>query len=139
LRLELKIVSWPTYMAEVSQKGRSPMSFFGWSMDFPDPSDFFEPILSSSAIQEEGSQNAPFFANPELDQLLRDAHHELDPVERRRLYRRCEQIVADQAPWALGFDYRYYELTQPYVHGYVTEPAHTQYLREVWIDQEQKR
>src|SRR5262249_6213869 len=87
IRLELKLVSWPTFLAETEKPGRVQMGYAGWSMDFPDPSDFFEPILSSEAIQDEGSQNAAFFSNTEFDDLLRYAHRELDPTKRLTMYR----------------------------------------------------
>jgi ABC-type oligopeptide transport system substrate-binding subunit len=114
------------------------MGIVGWSMDFPDPSDFFEPILASDAIQEEETQNFAFFSNPEFDKLLVMAHRELDPMRRSALYRRCEEIVRDQAPWAVGFAQRHLEVSQPYVHGYAIDRTHTQFVRDVWLDEEEK-
>ena len=54
----------------------------GWSADFPDPSNFFEPTLASEASQDEGSENVSFFANRELDDVLARAHKESDPSMR---------------------------------------------------------
>ena len=48
----------------------------GWAMDYPDPSDFFEPILHSRAIADEDSQNRAFFRNPRFDDLLDRARKE---------------------------------------------------------------
>jgi ABC-type transport system substrate-binding protein len=90
--------------------------------------------LSSDAIQEEETQNRAFFADSEFDALLKRAHHELDPLARAAMYRRCEEIVRDQVPWAIGFHQRWYELVQPYVHGYAVDAKHTEDMRAVWID-----
>jgi ABC-type transport system substrate-binding protein len=105
-------------------------------MDFPDPSDFFEPTLSSDAIQDEETQNRAFFSSPELDALLKRAHRELDGATRAAMYRRCEEIVRDEVPWAIGFHQRWYEVVQPYVHDYAVDAKHTEDMRAVWIDAE---
>ena len=68
----------------------------------------FEPIFSTESIQEEESQNISFYSNPELDALLKKAHRELDPEARLVMYRRCEEIIRDDAPWAIGYHQRWY-------------------------------
>jgi ABC-type transport system substrate-binding protein len=139
IRMRIRQVSYAAYLAETSQRGRAALGYAGWSMDFPDPSDFFEPTLSSLAIQEEETQNRAFFVNAELDALLARAHRELDPAARAAMYRRCEEIVRDEAPWAIGFQARALSLAQPYVHGYTVDAKHSEDMRAVWIDAEARR
>jgi ABC-type transport system substrate-binding protein len=139
IRMEMKMVSWPTFLAESSKRGVAQLGYAGWSMDFPDPSDFFEPILSSSAISEEESQNMAFYSNPEFDQLLKEAHSEVDPARRAAFYKRCEEIVRDEAPWAFGMHPKQRELMQPYVHGYATSTTHVEDVRFVWIDSAERQ
>ena len=134
IRMRIKQVSYTAYLAETSKRGRAALGYAGWSMDFPDPSDFFEPTLSSDAIQEEETQNRAFFAHAELDALLKRAHREIDPAARAAMYRRCEEIVRDQVPWAIGFHQRWYEIVQPYMHNYAVDAKHTEDMRAVWID-----
>jgi ABC-type transport system substrate-binding protein len=138
IRLEIRSVSWPTFLAETGQRNRIALGYGGWIMDFPDPSDFFEPTLSTDAIQGEETRNAAFYSNPELDRLLKQAHSELDPVQRAAMYRRCEEIVRDDAPWSIGVNQRFYEVVQPYVHNYHTDKTHTRDLREVWLDESER-
>ncbi len=138
IRIEIKQLSWPSFLAQTEQRKTVQLGYGGWSMDFPDPSDFFEPILSSDNIQDEESQNAAFFSNLELDALLKKAHNEIDVGARSAMYRRCEEIVRDQAPWAIGMDQRSFELVQPYVHGYVVDKAHVVDVREVWLDSKER-
>jgi ABC-type oligopeptide transport system substrate-binding subunit len=132
--MRIKQVSYTAYLAETSRKNRAALGYQGWTMDFPDPSDFFEPTLSSEAIQDEESQNRAFFSNGELDTLLKRAHRERDPAAREAMYRRCEEIVRDEVPWSIGFYSRWLELTQPYVHNYATDGKHTEDMHAVWID-----
>jgi ABC-type transport system substrate-binding protein len=134
IHLEIKQLSWPSFLAQTALRKTVQLGYGGWSMDFPDPSDFFEPILSSENIQEEESQNMAFFSNPEFDALLKKAHNEIDPASRAAMYKRCEEIVRDQAPWALGMNARSFEIVQPYVHNYVVDKAHVVDVREVWLD-----
>jgi ABC-type transport system substrate-binding protein len=138
IRLEIKSVSWPTFLAESGKREAAALGYGGWIMDFPDPSDFFEPTLSTEAIQEEETRNVAFYSNPEFDRILKEAHSELDPKRRLALYRRCEEIVRDDAPWAIGLTQRFYEVVQPYVHGYAVDNTHTRDMREVWLDPQER-
>jgi ABC-type transport system substrate-binding protein len=139
IRMEIAQVSYPALLAEVSRPGHAQLGYGGWSMDYPDPSDFFEPTFSSASIQEEESQNSAFYSNPELDLLLKKAHREMDQAARLVMYRRCEEIIRDDAPWAIGYHQRWYEIVQPYVHGYVLDAKHTEDVRYVWLDRRERR
>lgn len=135
LRIRLRLTSYATYLAEVSRRRTTPMGWAGWKADFPDASNFFEPTLSSRAIDDEHSQNYAFFANRELDDVLDAAAKERDPRARMRHFLRAEEIVRDEAPWAPTYSQRVFELWQPYVRGYVPHPIVPQRFRDVWIDE----
>ncbi|MCC6216666.1 MAG: ABC transporter substrate-binding protein [Polyangiaceae bacterium] len=134
LRVRIQLVGFPTYLARTGRRRTVPMGSVGWNADYPEPSTFFEPILTSRAIQDEESQNASFFSNAELDALLARARVTTDEAERGRLYRRAEEIVRDEAPWAVAYSYRYFELWQPYLHGYRPHPVLQQDVRFAWLD-----
>jgi ABC-type transport system substrate-binding protein len=135
IRMRIRQMSYSAYLAETSKRNRVALGYAGWSMDFPDPADFFEPTLSSEAIQGEETQNRAFFADAELDALLKRGHREQDPHARSAMYRRCEEIVRDRVPWAIGFHQRWFALVQPYVHNYVVDAKHTEDMRWVWVDE----
>jgi hypothetical protein len=42
-------------------------------------------------------------------------------------------------PWAIGFNQRYYELVQPYLHNYVVDKTHSEDVRYVWIDRAMRK
>jgi ABC-type transport system substrate-binding protein len=134
IRIEIRSVSWPTFLAETGRRNAVSLGYGGWVMDFPDPSDFFEPTLSSEALRGEETRNVAFYSNARLDRLLGEAHRELVPARRADLYRECERIVRDDAPWSIGLNQRSYELVQPYVHDYFVDKTHTADVRSVWID-----
>ncbi|MCU0691178.1 MAG: ABC transporter substrate-binding protein [Polyangiaceae bacterium] len=138
LRIRLKTMSWTASLAMVGRRGAAKMGGDGWSADFDHPSDFFDPIFSSAAIQNEESQNHAFFSNAELDSVLARARRELVPAQRSALYQRAEQIIRDQAPWAIVYGYRYYDVWQPYVRGFRPHPHAFLHVANVWLDQQVK-
>ena len=134
LRIRLKLVTYASFLAESQRRRAAAMGRAGWSADYPDPGDFFEPTLSGAAIQDEGSDNVSFFSNAELNGVLARAHGEPDRARRDALYLRAEEIIRDEAPWIPTYGTRSYELWQPYVHGYAPHPVLRQRFADVWID-----
>ena len=133
IRIRLRLVSYATWLAEVSRRKTATMGWTSWQADFPDPSSFFNPILTTEAIQDDGSQNPAFFSNRELDQLVQRADHEQRWDERMRLYLRAEQIVRDEAPWIPVYAARSFELSHPYVMGYAPNPVVDQRFTDTWL------
>jgi ABC-type transport system substrate-binding protein len=138
IRIELKIVSYPTYLAITKRRGIIALSPGGWSQDFPDASDFFDPIFASSQINDEDTNNNAFYANPKLDDLLVRGRKELDPAVRKRIYDEADTIVCDEAPWAMEYQYKFYGVHQPYVKGLRWSAVWPNYVRDVWLDKPKK-
>ncbi len=134
IRLRLHLVTFATFQAESTRRRGAQMGKAGWNADFPDPSNFFEPILATSAIQDEGSENVAFFSSAELDALLLRAHGETDPERRRADYERAETIVRDEAPWIPTYGNRRFEIWQPCLHGYVEHAVIHARFNDVWLD-----
>lgn len=139
IRIKIQVVGWPTFLARTGRRKTAPMGFAGWHADFPDPSTFFEPILATKSIQDEESQNAAFFSDKELDDVLERARRSTSRDERQQLYRKAEEIVAREAPWATTYTYSYFELWQPYLKGYRPHPVLSQHVRNAWLDQGAKK
>lgn len=134
IRIRLRLVTYATYLAESGRRGQSPMGWVAWRADFPDASNFFEPTLTSRAIEDDGSQNRAFFANAELDGVVEAAHAESDQARRFAAYQRAEEIVRDEAPWVPTHVARALQLWHPYVRGYAPHPVLPLSLESVWID-----
>jgi ABC-type dipeptide/oligopeptide/nickel transport system permease subunit/ABC-type transport system substrate-binding protein len=139
LRVRLDLTSYASYLARISKRRSVAMGWAGWKADFPDPSNFFEPTLSSRAIDDEHSQNYAFFKNEELDRLLDDAAREMNSQRRAELFERAEQIIRDEAPWVPTHSPQLFELWQPYVRGYVPHPILPQRFRNVWLDEHARK
>ena len=137
--IRLRLVSWATWLSLISKRHTVAMGWRGWGADYPDPSNFFEPLLITDAIGDEGSQNVSFFSNSELDRVVKAAHAEADLAKRMGLYQQAETIVRDEAPWIPLYVHRILQLWQPYVRGYHPHPVEAMRLRNIWLDGDASR
>jgi ABC-type transport system substrate-binding protein len=134
IRIDLHIVNWPTFLTLAYTRGQVAMSAPGWAMDYPDPSDFFESLFISKAIEGESSTNVAFYRSPKVDALVEEARHELDEAKRKALFDEANHVVCDEAPWAFTDTRRFVDVFQPYVRGYSPHPVWTFQTRATWID-----
>jgi ABC-type transport system substrate-binding protein len=139
LRIEIHIMSTPTWSALTHRRGKAAFSEGSWQMDFPDASDFFEPLFSGKSINDEDSSNTAFYKNARVDALLESAHRELDPKTRTAMYDEANATICDEAPWAFTHGARWYVVWQPYVRGYKMHPILNQHVADVWLDRESAR
>src|SRR5919204_423608 len=123
IKATIKIATGTTYTTMISTPKAVAIGDTGWTLDFPDPSDFIDPILTSTAAVPGGS-NFAFYRNPTVDALAAQADHTLSHAQRCRLYHRMEQIIVDDAPWV--------PLYTP-VHDTLAAPRVTSfYLNHIW-------
>jgi ABC-type transport system substrate-binding protein len=134
LRIELRIVSYPTYLALARRRGMAAFAPEGWQADYPDRGDFFDPLFASSAIDDESTNNTSFYSNPTLDELLVRARRELDAKARARMYDEADAIVCRDAPWAFTYAYRGFGVSQPYVRGTKPHLVWSGDYRRTWLD-----
>ena len=134
LRIELRLVSFPTFLSLTRRRRQVAISPQGWIQDFPDAGDFLEPVFTSAAINDEESNNTAFWSNARFDELVGKARREMDPARRASMYREAEAIVCDEAPWAPTYTYRIFAVHQPYVRGYEPNAVWVEDHRRTWVD-----
>ncbi len=139
IEVELRPLSFAAFLQETGTRRRAQASLSGWNMDFPDPANFYDPLLHSEAITEERSQNKAFYSNPELDRILDEARAETDRQKRAEMYEEAARIVVDDAPWAFIFSPTQLEVWQPYVKGYRPHPVWSEDYRDAWLDLPRRR
>lgn len=137
--IELKLVSFATYLKETGRPRVAQAAFTGWHQDFPDPSNFMDILFHTRSIHPENSENRSFYSNPRLDAILDRARAEMDREERLALYARANAILAADAPWV----FLYYPVDmfawQPYVKGFRPHPVWLNEYRNVWLDLPRQR
>jgi ABC-type transport system substrate-binding protein len=134
VRVHLSYVTSPAFYTAV---GRGELDFFpaGWTMDFPDPSDFLDTMFHSRSITPENSNNYGRYSNPALDTLLDRARIEPNARRRLALYREAERLIHDDAPWIFHYHLVAVEARQPYVMGYRPHPVWLRDYRRAWLDE----
>lgn len=98
--VELEIVTqeFDVLLGTVTTPHEAPLVYIGWFQDFPDPSDFYDPILSCAAAVE-GGANTAWYCSEEADGLAAEAKGLQDTEERLALYQELELRVMEDAPW----------------------------------------
>ena len=109
ISLELKSQAASTVIEAASTPKTAALTWSGgmaWTQDYPDPSDFYWPILSCrSAVQ--GGWNWAFLCDKKLDALASSADQMVSSALReKRLgeYRKIFSSVMAQAPWVPMFN-----------------------------------
>ena len=119
IKIQLKPVSadsWYSTIAYTQKEG--PMVLAPWGQDYPDASDFFDPILSCS-----GGSNAAFYCNHAVDALGNRARGMMDAAQRSTIYRQMETQVMADAPWAPLYDNVLYDFHGPRLQGFYIPPV----------------
>jgi ABC-type transport system substrate-binding protein len=107
---------------EAGGNGSAPMIWsggMGWIADFPDPSNFYGPILGcGGAVQ--GGWNWSWYCNEELDKLAAEADAMVDPAqkaEREKLWGEIYVKLMEDAPWAPVFNEQRFTMHSPRMKG----------------------
>lgn len=129
ITVELKTQAQSTVIAAGGEKNGAPLVWSGgmaWIADFPDPSNFYWPILSCTALTP-GTWNWAWYCNEALDQEAKAADamvQDSQTEERVTAYRELFTQIMDEAPWV------------PIFHE-ERMTAHSQRMagdQEVWLD-----
>jgi ABC-type transport system substrate-binding protein len=128
-----------TLIERASTPGKAPLVWSGgeaWLQDFPDPSDFYGPILScASAVQ--GGWNWPFYCNTKLDKLANQLKGTTNRSQRLAGYRNLYAQLMNQAVWVPVDNDVKYVLHAAHVHGAYwafVHNVHTFFYENIWKD-----
>ena len=109
IKAEIKSLAQANVIAAGGEADQAPMIWSGgmaWIADFPDPSNFYGPILGCGGAVK-GGWNWAWYCNEELDAMAAKADAMTDPAradERIDLWRSIFVQIMDDAPWAPVFN-----------------------------------
>jgi ABC-type transport system substrate-binding protein len=109
IHAEIKSLAQANVIAAGGEPDQAPMIWSGgmaWIADFPDPSNFYGPILGCSGAVK-GGWNWYWYCNPDLDAKAVKADSIVDPAksaERIQMWREIFLSVMDDAPWVPVFN-----------------------------------
>lgn len=139
IEVEIRQVAFPIFLQQTGTRRTVQSHFAGWSMDYPDASNFLDILFHSRSRRDSDSMNKAFYSNPEVDRLLDEARVERDRERRLALYREASEIIVEDAPWAFVFSDKAMEYWQPYVRNYRPHPVWDNFYRDVWLDLPRQR
>lgn len=117
--IQIKQLAWQAFLEAVRAPDLVPFFYLGWEADFPDASNFLEVLLHSKNI---GSNNNTNYGNPQVDALLDEAAHTVDPDRRLHVLQQVERLAVEDAPWVFLFHPVTYDIVSARVHGFRLHP-----------------
>jgi oligopeptide transport system substrate-binding protein len=122
IKASVQALAQANVIAAGGEKDGAPMIWsggMGWIADFPDPSNFYGPILGcGGAVQ--GGWNWAWYCNQELDAKAAEADSITDPARSEERYRMWSEIYArimEDAPWAPVFNEQRFTMRSPRMAG----------------------
>jgi oligopeptide transport system substrate-binding protein len=85
------------YLPLGDEKGYTGPFRLAWSMDYPSPQNYLEPLYSTEALPPAGS-NSAFYSNPEFDELIEQGNSASSNEEAIEFYQQAEDILLEDMP-----------------------------------------
>jgi peptide/nickel transport system substrate-binding protein len=95
VKAELRAIEWAAFIKEFVDKGRFEAVLLGWTIS-QDPDQY--DIWHSGSIGP-GKLNLNAYQNPEVDRLLTEGRRIFDPAQRKAIYDRVQEILAEEVPY----------------------------------------
>lgn len=97
--ITVEIIQQPfdVLLSTIQTPKTAPMVYLGWFQDYPDPSDFIDPLFTC-ATAVAGSSNPSFYCNKEVDAAAAAAFIEPDAAKRLQGYRDVQARIMADAP-----------------------------------------
>jgi peptide/nickel transport system substrate-binding protein/oligopeptide transport system substrate-binding protein len=97
--IDVEVVSleFGSLMGTITTPHGAPMSLIGWGQDFPDPSDFVDPMFTCASAVE-GGVNVAWYCDPSVDEAAAAARQVIDMDEAVPLYQDIQATIMAAAP-----------------------------------------
>ena len=114
IKLNVIYNSFPVYLLKL-KKSATQISYGGWGMDYPDAENIFQLLYGPNHSPGANDSN---FNNPEMNKLYEKMSEMESGPARATLIRRMDSILQEECPWALGYYFADYRLSQPWLLNY---------------------
>ncbi|QPC88106.1 ABC transporter substrate-binding protein [Mesorhizobium sp. NBSH29] len=122
IKAGIKALAQANVIAAGGDKAGAPMIWSGgmaWIADFPDPSNFYGPILGCGGAVP-GGWNWSWYCNADLDKKAAEADAIVDPAkaeDRSKMWSEIYGQVMEDAPWAPVFNEQRFTMRSPRMAG----------------------
>ncbi len=122
IKASIQSLAQANVIAAGGDKAGAPMIWSGgmaWIADFPDPSNFYGPILGCGGAVP-GGWNWAWYCNEDLDKQAAEADSITDPAKAEERYKMWSEIygkIMEDAPWAPVFNEQRFTMRSPRMAG----------------------
>jgi ABC-type oligopeptide transport system substrate-binding subunit len=85
------------YLPKGDAKGFTGPFRLGWSMDYPSPQNYLEPLYGTAALAPAGS-NQTFYSNPAFDKLITEGNGAKSDDDAIKKYQEAEDLLLEDMP-----------------------------------------
>jgi peptide/nickel transport system substrate-binding protein len=123
LTAKIQTFEWNTFLGKVNPglAGEAGMAEMAWMTNDPDTLPYL--TLRTGAMPDKGGFNSGYYSNPEVDRLLEEGRRETDQDKRAAIYKKVQEIVHDDAPWAFVANWKQNAVTSTRVEDFVLLPS----------------
>jgi ABC-type transport system substrate-binding protein len=132
ITVEIVLQEFDVLIGTITVPHQAPLVMIGWFQDFPDPSDFFDPVLSCATAVEGGFNNA-WYCNKSIDALSAAALAEQDDTTRLAMYQDIQNKIMADAPWVPTVLSETVEVVSARVSGTYLHPVYPFDLRTIAV------
>jgi oligopeptide transport system substrate-binding protein len=119
---QLETQEFSTFLDTLFTPHTAPLGYVGWYQDYPDTSDFIDPILSCATTIKGGS-NAPQYCNEEVDKAAAAAKGMTDQAARDAAYQEIQRQIMADAPIVPIFYLERFNIVSKRVGGFALHPV----------------
>ncbi|MBI2123099.1 MAG: ABC transporter substrate-binding protein [Armatimonadetes bacterium] len=122
IKVELKTLAQSTVIEAGGTKAQAPLIWSGgmaWIADYPDPNNFYWPILSCAALAP-GTWNWAWYCNRTAEKMAEEADALVQPGQaaaREAKFRQIYRLVMNDAPWIPVFNEKRYTMHSARIGG----------------------
>ncbi len=132
VKVNIVTEEFATFLDRIETPHKAPMGYVGWFQDYPDPSDFIDPLLScQSAVQ--GGANASLYCNKAVDTEAAAARASTDLTGRLTQYGDIQSKIMAEAPWVPLRHQVWFTLVSSRVASFNIHPVWLYDLRNVSV------
>ena len=131
LKVKIETYEWNTFLGKVNPglEGKADMAEMAWMTNDPDTLPYL--ALRTGAWPDKKGFNSGYYSNPEVDKLLEAARKSTDQAERASLYKKMQEIVHDDAPWAFIANWKQNAASRDAVKNFKLQPSFFLLLKDV--------
>ncbi len=127
--------TFPTFL-EKAKKKNLQIFYGGWNLDYPDAENVYQLLYSKN---ESPGPNDANYKNPEYDKLYEQIAAMESGPKRTELVKKADDIIQEDCPWAMGYYYARYDLSQPWLLNYRSGDIIQNRFKYFRLDKEAKK